>query len=108
MLQIDFICTLHANSHIVPTLCTHVGRFTAHGYSTIISYRQGKVAGEQSVSAARASLTSALASQETVQLPDGAEVTAAQAAIESAEVAVEVAQRGVAVFRSGQRANPAP
>ncbi len=58
-------------------------------------YRQGKVAGEQSVSAARASLTSALASQETVQLPDGAEVTAAQAAIESAEVAVEVAQQAV-------------
>ncbi|NDH88856.1 MAG: biotin/lipoyl-binding protein, partial [Actinobacteria bacterium] len=58
-------------------------------------YRQGKVAGEQTVSAARASLTSALTSQETVQLPDGAEVTAAQAAIESAEVAVEVAQQAV-------------
>ena len=58
-------------------------------------YRQGKVAGEQSVSAARASLTSALASQETVQVSGGEELTASDAAIESAEVAVEVAQQAV-------------
>jgi len=60
---------------------------------------QGKVSGEQAISAAQSALNSALSAQRTVEVPDGEEVTAAQAAIEAAQVGVEVAQRAVGETR---------
>ena len=56
---------------------------------------QGKVSGEQAISSAQSALNSALAAKRTVEVPDGDEVTAAEAAIQAAQVGVEVAQRAL-------------
>jgi RND family efflux transporter MFP subunit len=58
-------------------------------------YEQGKVAGEQSIRSAQSALTSALAARKTVELPDGEELTSAQAAIAAAQAGVAVAEQAV-------------
>jgi len=58
-------------------------------------YEQGKVAGEQSIRSAQSALTSVLAARETVELPDGEELTSAQAAIAAAQAGVAVAEQAV-------------
>ena len=59
------------------------------------TYRQGVVAGEQSVRSAQSALTSALASRTPLELSDGGQLTAAQAAIAAAEASVAVAEKAV-------------
>jgi RND family efflux transporter MFP subunit len=56
---------------------------------------QGKASGEQSVRSAQSALTAALASQETVELADGGEITPAEAAIAAAQTGVDVAMAAV-------------
>jgi len=53
---------------------------------------QGEVGGEQSVRSAQSALQSALAAEQTVAIPGGDEVTAAQATIAAAESGVAAAQ----------------
>lgn len=57
--------------------------------------RQGRVAGAQSVGAAQTALQSALAANQTVDIPGAGEVTAAQAAIAAAQAGVEAARAAV-------------
>lgn len=56
---------------------------------------QGKVTGQQSISTAQSALNSALAARAEVEIPDGDEVTAAEAAIAAAQTGVRVAQQAV-------------
>lgn len=60
------------------------------------TYRQGKVAGEQSVRAAQSALRSATVVQETFEGIDGEESTANQAAIAAAQTGVAVAEEALA------------
>ena len=57
---------------------------------------QGKVSGDQSIRSAQSALNSALTAQRGVEVPDGQELTAAQAAIQAAQAGVAAAQVGVA------------
>src|SRR6056297_34504 len=57
---------------------------------------QGKVTGDQSVRTAQSALNSALAAQEVVAVPEGSELTAAEAAMAAAQTGVVVAQQALA------------